>query len=120
MKGLAISNSELIRSAHNSFARPEPFIIGESKEAEEDDEVYHFIRFYCLCPSNRPSYVPFKGGLYELDGLKPGPIFLGECTEDDWLDKVFPVIQKRIERYQALIPCGNKHVDTPRLRFAST
>jgi len=31
--------------------------------------------------------------------LKPGPINLGECTKDNWLEKVFPVVQNRIERY---------------------
>jgi len=87
LKGLAISNSEQIRIAHNGFARPEPFSF-EMKTARQDDDAFHFI-----------SYVPVNGRLYELDGLQPNPIDHGECTFDNWLKLATPVIQKRINKY---------------------
>ncbi|GAM22103.1 hypothetical protein SAMD00019534_052780 [Acytostelium subglobosum LB1] len=87
MKGEAIGDMKVLRENHNSFSRPEPFIFG-SKPAKKDDDVFHFI-----------SYIPFEGKIYELDGLKRGPICLGECTDDDWLEKVSPIIQERINKY---------------------
>lgn len=57
------------RSIHNSFHPPQS-IIPEKDGDEKDGDAFHFIAF-----------LPIAGALYELDGLKPGPIRLAECTE---------------------------------------
>nr|CAG4649529.1 EOG090X0A33 [Scapholeberis mucronata]SVE93761.1 EOG090X0A33 [Scapholeberis mucronata] len=88
MKGLALSNSDTIRSVHNSFARQTLFEF-DSKSSAKDEDTYHFV-----------GYVPIDGRLYELDGLKEGPIDLGSVSSDtDWIDVVRPIIEKRIQRY---------------------
>jgi ubiquitin carboxyl-terminal hydrolase L5 len=60
MKGLSIANTDVIREAHNSFARPEPFSVEDKPSRVDEQEAFHF-----------KSYVPHEGKLYELDGLKP-------------------------------------------------
>uniref|UniRef100_A0A8C2HSD6 Ubiquitin carboxyl-terminal hydrolase n=1 Tax=Cyprinus carpio TaxID=7962 RepID=A0A8C2HSD6_CYPCA len=87
MKGLALSNSEVIRQVHNSFARQQMFEFDAKSSAKEED-AFHFV-----------SYVPVNGRLYELDGLREGPIDLGACDQDDWISAVRPVIEKRIQKY---------------------
>ena len=88
MKGCAIGNSDNIRQVHNSFARPEPFMVEDDKKSGEG-EAFHFI-----------SYVPYRGMLYELDGLQKGPIEHGECTKENWLQKAQVEIQNRISQHE--------------------
>ncbi|KAJ6656229.1 hypothetical protein lerEdw1_004019 [Lerista edwardsae] len=87
MKGLALSNSEVIRQVHNSFARQQMFEF-DAKSTVKEEDAFHFV-----------SYVPVNGRLYELDGLREGPIDLGVCNQDDWISAVRPVIEKRIQKY---------------------
>lgn len=86
IRGLAISNSQEIQKIHNSFSRPEPFVM-ESRPASSDDDVYHFV-----------AYVPVDGNIYELDGLRTGPILIGE-SGSEWTDNVKSAIRERMERY---------------------
>ncbi|CAG2109707.1 unnamed protein product [Medioppia subpectinata] len=88
MKGLALSNSDVIKQVHNSFSRQQMFDF-ETQKAQKDDDVFHFI-----------SYVPINGRLYELDGLKSGPIDLGAIPlATDWIDTARPHIEKRMQKY---------------------
>lgn len=93
-RGLVLGNSDVIRTSHNSFSRPEPFIYTGKKKAKvlillwykEGDAIYHFI-----------AYIPFKNRVYELDGLQEGPILLGETTETiKWTAIASEAIMKRI------------------------
>lgn len=88
LKGMSLTNADRLREVHNSFARQSMFEF-DSKAAEKDDDVYHFVAF-----------VPHKGRVYELDGLKPGPIDHGSYT-DDWITVVQPLLQKRIAKHAA-------------------
>ncbi|KAK3088786.1 hypothetical protein FSP39_023697 [Pinctada imbricata] len=88
LRGLTLSNSDTIRQVHNSFSRQQMFEFDE-KLAKKDDDVFHFV-----------GYLPIDGRLYELDGLKDGPVDLGAIpANSDWLDVVRPIIEKRMQKY---------------------
>ncbi|EXJ92047.1 ubiquitin carboxyl-terminal hydrolase L5 [Capronia epimyces CBS 606.96] len=87
--GDSLSNSDLIRETHNSFARSSPFADETQRDASAGTEdVFHFIAYTC-----------HHGELYELDGLQPYPITHGKCTPDEFPEKIIPVLHRRIERY---------------------
>ncbi|PBK62648.1 cysteine proteinase [Armillaria solidipes] len=126
MKGLAISNSSMIRNAHNSLARPADIrgadnalataILDAAKKEKEktkrgsnpppnkraktkklpakkpeegDEETYHFI-----------GYVPAYGKVWELDGLKSGPLEVGDVTATtEWMDVVRPALRTKMRKY---------------------
>ncbi|KAJ3876634.1 cysteine proteinase [Lentinula edodes] len=141
MKGLAVTNSTHIRNAHNSLARqadlrgslnaiatttldiqkakakelqskkkqtatPSKSKPSKSKSKTVDssetteEEVYHFI-----------GYVPAFGKVWELDGLKPGPLEVGELASEgnttDWMDVARPAIRMKMAKYGGSADAGN-------------
>lgn len=93
IRGMAMQNSAVLRTVHNSFARPDPFeaFHENRKDDDDDDEAFHFV-----------GYVPVADVVYELDGLKGGPIKVGEVKDGkDWLEVARGALQERISRYQA-------------------
>ena len=87
-RGLAISNSEKIRLEHNKFSHPEPFVFAKTV-AKDGDDVFHFV-----------SYIHFKNAIYEIDGLQKGPILIEDNVKnEEWIKKVKPSIQNRINLY---------------------
>jgi len=88
MRGLTLSNSDKIRDVHNSFARQQLFEF-ESRDDKKEEDAFHFI-----------AYIPFKGRLYELDGLQEAPIDHGPIPKDtEWTDVARPIVQQRMQKY---------------------
>ncbi|KAI1474194.1 ubiquitinyl hydrolase [Daldinia eschscholtzii] len=88
-RGEALSNSELIRDVHNSFARSSPFVDETQRTGGETEDAFHFV-----------AYAPVDGVLYELDGLQPAPISHGPCAKEAFPERVMEVLQRRIARYE--------------------
>lgn len=104
-----------MRTAHNSFARPRSFEMDNSHKQDDDDEdLFHFI-----------SYIPHNGGIYELDGLQPSPIYHGPIVDsDNWVESAKPVITRRIEKYMnqeirfSLMAVAKDHLRSDKLHLS--
>lgn len=86
--GMAVTSSEAIKEAHNSFSRQDAFLHeGKFHLPSKEDEAFHFV-----------AYVPFRNVVYELDGLQEGPMVVGNYDEgSDWLTAARLAIQERME-----------------------
>ena len=92
----------------------------QNTDKEEEEETYHFI-----------GYVPAYGKVWELDGLKSGPLEVGELPEDSsssssgtttttsskdpnrgWMDVVRPALRMKMEKY------GGSGCDGSNIRFS--
>lgn len=95
LKGMAISSSEEIKTAHNRFARPDAFLeFGRSnnkrrwngRNASELEEAFHFVA-YIPHPAPSSSENLSNDGttttVYELDGLQKAPLVAGTCGGAD-------------------------------------
>lgn len=95
LKGVAISSSDEIRTAHNAFGRTDAFLHeGKIHKPTGDEEAFHFV-----------AYVPQSNVLYELDGLQKGPIVVDtvgaeeqEAGATGWLDIARKAIQDRMQQ----------------------
>ncbi|KAL8434366.1 hypothetical protein Efla_007061 [Eimeria flavescens] len=89
MRGEAIGGCDAIRNAHNSFRPSSSFEVVDEEDGKAKD-AFHFI-----------SYIPKGEKVYELDGLKQGPVCVGSTSEGDWKEVVRKEIVRRVEEIQA-------------------
>jgi ubiquitin carboxyl-terminal hydrolase L5 len=90
-RGNCLEACDAVRIAHNSFARPEPFI-NDERRATKSDDVFHFAAF-----------VPSRAGdcAFELDGLQRGPVRLPPSSDGvlGWIASAGDALRKRIDGY---------------------
>ncbi|KAI9296145.1 hypothetical protein K502DRAFT_364393 [Neoconidiobolus thromboides FSU 785] len=95
LKGEMIGSSDLIRNTHNSFSGSDDFIsqwykehLNEVYKDRPKEDAFHF-----------SSFLPINNQLFELDGLKRGPIEHGPINNENWVIQAFDIIRKKIESY---------------------
>lgn len=88
--GMALAASDEIRAAHNAFTPPTP-LLPDERDKDPSGDAFHFV-----------AYVPRAGAVWELDGLRSGPVRVADrVSEEGWLDAVAPVLAARVARYAA-------------------
>lgn len=92
MCGDTLSNSEVIRTIHNSFSAPR-FIdtsdLPQPDVSDKNDGLFHFI-----------TYLNLNNTIYELDGLKKFPIRHESLASAEQFYDVLPnVLERRIAKY---------------------
>lgn len=65
VRGLLMSEFEILRVAHNSFSAPLAFDVKKTQDRKKAKDQFHFI-----------SYIPFANKVWELDGLKKDLLIL--------------------------------------------
>lgn len=95
-RGMCLGSCQDIRSIHNAYASNAYHLADDAMDISTEDggancevvdaESYHYI-----------SYIYKNGFVWELDGLKYQPLRLVQCTPEDWIAQVKPIIQERMQ-----------------------
>ncbi|KAL0138932.1 ubiquitin carboxyl-terminal hydrolase [Mucor lusitanicus] len=95
-RGMCLGNCQEIRSIHDAYASNAHHVAEDAMDISTEDgnanyemvdtENYHYI-----------SYIYKNGFVWELDGLKYQPLRLKQCTQEDWIAQVKPIIQERMQ-----------------------
>jgi ubiquitin carboxyl-terminal hydrolase L5 len=97
LRGEMIGQSDVMRNVHNSFARPSMFSIEDKlRSKEEEEEAYHFVTFLYR-----------DGSVWELDGLREGPILVAPAAADNWIDVACEKLSERLEELGRLDTSGS-------------
>lgn len=87
MRGLCLSNSLEIRQAHNEFGDLEAQLAHGAEDAEGTQDPFHYVAF-----------VRKNGVLYELDGMRDGPVAHG-AVGDEWASRVLEIVRERVAHH---------------------
>ncbi len=97
-RGHAIGSSDVLRLAHNAFARPEVVLYGEAarlrslgRRPSADDDAFHFVAFV-------PGPLA-DGRVYELDGLQPAPVV--RDAESAWPFAGMAAVREKVAQLMA-------------------